>query len=251
MITFRMLCAAATLVLGACDGNAVASIDYNVSESPMSGKRSWSCLPRPPIDGAGASAIDWTVGTPLVVFAVANFKDACGDFSKACPDPQLAFSALAPTTWTVAEGSEPGLSLGPNARYLEAVGTGTGGLKVSAQGDSFPPLQLRAVAPTAFQFLRVDGDPVRANLTPITRLSLAAGTSALVVPRLADGNGKWLCGFPQQTVSASGVTVTSDMVENREGRANAPMQVTAAMASGNLHFVAAGATGDLPVDVTP
>lgn len=247
-------CLILSVALSACGKtNNVVAIGYTVSEFPMSGKRPWSCLPEAHTDATGAGNINWVVGTPLTVFVAATFEKVCGEGfgGEDCPDAGLVFGAFDATTWTEADGPQPGTSLGPNARYLESVGAGIGGLTVSAQGRIFPPLRVHAVAPAALQFQRVDGAVTSATLTPITALTLAAGESAEVVPYLVDESGTHLCGFPAQTATATGAVVTVQVPENMEGRANAPVQVTAGATSGSVQFTVGSVVGVLPVEVAP
>lgn len=248
----RAFCVAACLALGACgeSANRVTGVTFTVSEFPGSGKVPWSCLPDGHTDAIGAGQTKWAVGAPLAVFVAPNYEHACGEGfgGEPCPDPQLEISAVDPTIWTVALGPTPGSTLGPSARYLEAVGPGEGGVRVTAEGRVFPPLSLHAVQPASVQFLSVDGPLLGATLTPITRLLVAAKTNALIVPRLLDGNGARLCGFATQTVTATGVTVTNEPSYNDEGRVNAPIQVGVSLSEGNVHVVASGVSGDLPVD---
>lgn len=104
----------------------------------------------------------------------ARFENSCGGmFGAPCPDAEIAIGALDPSIWTMALGPKPNTTFGPNARYLEAVAPGTGGVEVTAQGKAFPPLTLRAVAPAGFRFLRADDG--RAN-APVTVTGAVAGT---------------------------------------------------------------------------
>lgn len=228
------------------DANPVVGIDYTVSEFPSSGKFAWSCMVEGHTDGAGAAAIDWSVGAPVVATPSPRYERVCGGLmGSPCPDPKIVSSALDARAWTVAMGPTPNTILGGTSRYLEAVGPGLGGLKVDADGRSFPSLELRATAPTGFRFLRVS-DANGASLEPIDRLALAKGAQAIVVPRLVSGT-KTLCGFATMTMTSSGPLVERHSGWNPEGRANAPILVTGA-ASGSIEVSAGGVTGTLMVD---
>lgn len=225
--------------------NQVVGIDYTVSEFPGGGKVAWSCLAEGHIDGPGAAAIGWTVGSPLVATPTPRFEQACGGWlGSPCPDPQMVMTPLDASVWTLAVGPKPGSFFGGSTRYLEAISAGTGGMKVQAQGRAFPPLELHALAPTGFRyFLVVDAT----SLTPIVgHLVVAEDATVTVVPQLVSATGP-LCGFPAMVVTATGPVVEPDPTWNPEGRANAPVRVTGG-AAGTIEFSAGGVTGSLVID---
>jgi hypothetical protein len=248
----------AVLALGTgCQGeNAVTAVAFTVREYPSSGAMPWSCLgPTGATDEAGAEAARWSVGTPLVVTPSAVFERPCGGpFGADCPDPALEVAAVDAAVWTLDAGPAPGAAYGGPTRQLEAIAAGVGGVKVTAQGQPFAPLLLGAVAPAALRFFRTTtpsaeqgGAPL---MTPIDALTLTAGESATVVPALLAQDGGRLCGQVPAKTTATNATVAGEPTWNAQGRANAPLRVTAgARGAARVELAAAGATGTLPIVV--
>jgi hypothetical protein len=235
MIQLRQVlpCVAAVALLVACGSPGGTAQDpygvsYTIAEGAIGGKTlDWTKSCRSPdgiIDPATVSALSWAPGAEPRV--TVSFDRPCGFLSSCPPFASEAIVPTHPDVWALTpEGSAEDV-------VLRALGPGSGGLQASANGVTFPPLTLQAVAVAGIEL----HDAADADLP--NGLSMTAGGGATILVAPLDAGGVRLCGFPPIQVAVSAGLSAQPSPELPGGgvgqalRANLPFVVHAGDSSG-------------------